>query len=71
MAEIGLVGGTIVVIGLSEDEDIVATAERVLEDSSGTEIDIGVVARSLVGGRTVKVPNPQFGDVGHWFRECL
>lgn len=71
MTKIGVVGSPIVVVSLSKHENVLATTERILENGSGTEVDIRVVARSLVGGRAVKVPNAQFGDVGDGFRQCL
>lgn len=48
MAEVGPVGGTVVVVGLCEDENVVTTTEGVLEDGGWTEVDIGVMTRSLV-----------------------
>lgn len=64
MAEIGLVGGAVVVVGLAEDDDVVATTEGILEDGSRTEVDVGVMARGLVGGRPVEVPDAELADVG-------
>ena len=63
VAVVGLVRGAIVVVALCEDEDVVATAEGVLEDGGGTEVDIGVAARGLVGGGTVEVPNAEGANV--------
>ena len=63
VAVVGLVRGAIVVVALCEDEDVIATAEGVLEDGGGTEVDVGVVARGLVGGRAVKVPDAEGPDV--------
>ena len=71
VAVVGPVGGAIVVVCLGENEDVVTAAEGVLEDGSGTEVDIGVVTRSLVGGGTVKVPNTKLRDIGGGFCQSL
>lgn len=60
---VGLVGGTIVVVALSKDKDVLSATEGILEDGSGTEVDIRVVTGSLVGGRTIKVPDTEVTDV--------
>jgi hypothetical protein len=44
-----LVGGAVVVVGLGHDDDVVAAPEGILEDGCGTEVDIRVMTRSLVG----------------------
>ena len=64
MTVVGAVGGAVVVVALGEDEDVVAAAEGILEDGGGAEVDIGVVARSLVGGGTVEVPDAEGTDIG-------
>ena len=64
VAVVGPVGGAVVVVALGEDEDVVAAAEGILEDGGGAEVDIGVVARSLVGGGTVEVPDTEGTDIG-------
>ena len=53
---VGLVGGTVVVVALGKDNDVVTATEGVGVVSGGTEVDIRVAAGSLVGGGTVKVP---------------
>lgn len=57
------VGGAVVVVALGHDEDVVTAAEGVLEDGGGAEIDVGIIARGLVGGGAVKVPDAQLADV--------
>jgi len=47
---------SIIVVGFGQNEDIVTTAERVLEDGCGTKVDVRVMTRCLAGRRTVKVP---------------
>lgn len=42
--------------GLGNDEDVVSTAERILEDGGGAEVDVRVVSLGLSGRRAVKVP---------------
>ena len=64
MAVVGLVGGTVVVVALGEDDDVVTTTEGVLEDGSWPQVDIGVATRSLIGRRTIEVPDSQLTDVG-------
>jgi hypothetical protein len=61
---VGLVGSAIVVVTLSEDEDVVTATEGVLENGSGPQVDIGVATRSLVGGRTVEIPDTELTNVG-------
>jgi hypothetical protein len=56
VAVVELVRGTVGVPALSQDEKVVATAEWIGEGGHGTEVDIGVLARSLSGGRSVEVP---------------
>lgn len=51
-----LVGGSIGIPALGENQDVWGTTEWVGEDGNGAEVDIRVVAWSLAGGRTVKVP---------------
>jgi hypothetical protein len=46
----------VAVPGLAENEDVVALAERVRENSNGPEVDVGVVAGGLAGTGTVEVP---------------
>lgn len=64
MTVVGLVGGAVVVVALGEDDDVVTTTEGVLEDGNGPQIDVGVPTRSLVGRRTIEIPNTQLTDVG-------
>ena len=61
---VGLVGSAVVVIALGKDEDVVTTTEGVLEDGRGPQVDIGVATGSLVGGRTVEIPDTQLANVG-------
>jgi len=62
---VGPVGGAVVVVGLAEDEDVVASTEGILEDACRTKVDIGVVTRGLVGRGTVEVPDAEGTDVGN------
>ena len=64
VAEVGAIGGAVAVVALGEDEDVVAAAEGILEDGGGTEVNIGVVARSLVGGGAIEVPDAEGTDIG-------
>ena len=60
---VGAVGGSVVVVALSEDEDVVAAAEGVLEDGGRAEVDIRVIAGGLVGGGTIEVPDAEGANV--------
>lgn len=71
MAEIGLVRGAIAVIGLCQDKNVVTASEGVLEDGSGTKVDIGVGARGLVGGRAIEVPDAELFDACDLLRHGL
>lgn len=71
VAVVGPVRGAIVVIALCEDEDVVTATERILEDGSGTEVDVGIVSGGLVCGGTIKIPNTEGTDVGHFLGDCL
>jgi hypothetical protein len=51
-----LVGASIGIPGLAEDEDVVTLAEGVGVVSDRAEVDIGVVTGGLVGGGTIEVP---------------
>lgn len=62
MAVVGLVGSAIVVVALGKNEDVVTSTERVLEDGSGAKVYIRVVARGLVSGRAVKIPDAELVD---------
>ena len=62
---VGLVRRPVVVVTLGENEDVVAAAERVLEDGGGAEVDVRVATRRLVRRRAVEIPDAQRADVGH------
>jgi len=64
---VGFVRGAVVVVTFGKDEDVVTATEGILEDCGRTQVDIGVVAGSLVGGRTVKIPDAKLADVGDLF----
>ena len=56
VAVVELVGGTVGIVGLAEDEDVVPSAEGVRVDGDGAEVDVRVVAACLAGGGAVEVP---------------
>jgi len=62
-------GGTVGEVTSTKDHDVVSTSERVGEDSTRPQEDIGIVSRSLLGGRTIKVPLLQFLDIGDLSRK--
>ena len=49
--------------GLTHDENVVAETEGVGIHCDGSEVDIGIVARSLAGRGAVEVPFGKFFDV--------
>jgi len=63
MTEVRPVGSAVAVVGLCEDKDVVTAAEGIFEDGCRTKVDIGVIPRGLVGGRTIKVPNAQLANI--------
>lgn len=71
VAVVGSVGSAVVVVGFGEDKDVVAAAERVLEDSGRAEIDIGVVSRGLISRGTIKVPDSELADIGDFLGNGL
>jgi hypothetical protein len=68
---VGPVGGTIVVVAFSKNKDVVTTAEGILEDGGGTKVYIGVMTRSLVGRRAIKVPGSELTYVCHLLGDGL
>ena len=68
---VGPVWSAVVVVGLSENEDIITTTEGILEDSNRPQVDVGVATRSLVGGRTIEIPDSQLANVGDLLVDCL
>jgi hypothetical protein len=65
------IGTTIAIIRRSKDNDVVTTTERILENCSWTKVDIRVMARRLIGGRTIKVPVGELAYVSDLLRERL
>jgi hypothetical protein len=57
VAEVVLVGGAIGHPALSQDDDVGLAAERIGEDGTRAQVDVGVVTRGLVRGGTVEVPD--------------
>jgi len=57
VAEVELVGCAIGVPALSENDDVGRAAEGIGVDGAGAEVDVRVLAGSLVGGGTIKVPD--------------
>jgi hypothetical protein len=71
VAVVGLVRRAIVVIALCHDEDVVTTAEGILEDRRRAKVHIGIMAGRLVRRRAVEVPDAQGADIGHLLRDGL
>lgn len=71
VAVVGLVGSAVVVIALSKDDDVIATAEWILEDGGRPQVDVGVTTGSLVGRRAIEIPDSQLTDIGDFFIDGL
>lgn len=71
VAEVGLVGGAVVVVGLAENKDVITATEGVLEDGSRSKVDVRIVTRGLVGGGAVKVPDTELANVGDLLADGL
>lgn len=57
VAVVVLVGGSIGVPALGENNDVGGTTEGIRVDGAGAEVDIRVVTGGLLGGRTIEVPD--------------
>jgi hypothetical protein len=66
-----LVGASIGIPGLAENEDVVTLAEGVGEDGDRAEVDIGVVTGGLASGGTVEVPLGELLNGGNGLGEGL
>lgn len=62
---VGPVRGSVIVVGLSENENVISATEGIFEYGGWSEVDIGIVTRGLVGGRAIKVPNTERTNIGH------
>jgi hypothetical protein len=71
VAEIVGVGLAVRHPALAHDEDVVAQTHWVRVEGFGAEVDIRIVARSLAGGGTVKVPFWELLDFADLLRESL
>lgn len=60
---VGPVGGSVVVVRLGENENVVATTEGIPEDGRRTKVDVRVVSGGLVRRRTIKVPDTEVAEV--------
>ena len=56
---VGVSWQLVVLVGLAEDQDVVAPPEGIRVDLDGVEVSVGVGALGLVGGATVIVPDWQ------------
>jgi hypothetical protein len=71
MAEVCLIGSAVAIVGGSENNNIVATAERIPVERDRTKKNIRVMAGGLAGGRTIEVPVGELVQVGDLLRDCL
>ena len=71
MAVVCPVGSAVVVVAFCEDEDVVTSAEGILEDGGGAEVNVRVVTWRLVGRRAIKVPDAEVSDIRYSFRHGL
>jgi len=56
-------GGTVGEVTSTEDQDVVSSTERIREDGTGPQKDVGIMTGSLLGGRSIEVPLLQLLDV--------
>lgn len=71
MAEVVFVGLAVGHVGFAHDKDVVAATEGVGVECHWAKVDIGVVARSLVGGGAVEVPFGKIFDGFDLFAQSL
>jgi hypothetical protein len=71
VTEVELVGGAIGVPALSQNDDVWRAAERIGVNGARAEVNIGVLARSLVGRRTIKVPDGKILSLVFFLGESL
>lgn len=71
MSVVVLVGSTIGVPALGENDDVGGATEGIGEDGARAEVDVGVVAGGLVGGRAIKVPDGEVLGLVLLLRESL
>lgn len=69
MSMVELVWGAVVVPALGQNDDVVASSERIWVEGDRLQVDIRVVAGSLACRGTVKVPLWKLGDVCHLLGE--
>ena len=63
VTEVSPVGSSVVVVGLGEDKYVVTTTEGIPEDGGWAKVDVGIVARCLVRGRPIEVPDAEAANV--------
>lgn len=71
MTVISPVRSSVAVIRLSKDEDVVTTTERVFENGGRAEINIRIMAWSLIGRGTIKVPDAKLANISDLLADCL
>lgn len=71
VTEICLVGRAVAVVCLRKHKDVITASEWVLKDGSRTEVDVRVMARSLVGRRAVEVPDTEVTEILHFLHNGL
>lgn len=71
MSVVVLVGSTISVPALGENDDVGGATEGIGEDGARAEVDVGVVAGGLVGGGAIKVPDGEVLGLVLLLRESL
>jgi len=71
VAVVKFIGAAIPVPGFAHHKDVVAAAEGIGVHGAGAEIDIGVFACSLAGGRSVEIPFRELVNALDGLVECL
>ena len=69
MSMVELVWGAVVVPALGQNDDVVASSERIWVEGNWLQVNIRVVAWRLAGGGTVKVPLWKLRDSSHLLGE--
>jgi hypothetical protein len=71
MTEVCPIRSAVAIVGGSEDDDIVTTAERIPVERDWTKKNIRIVSGSLVGGRAIEVPVGELAQVGNFLSDSL
>jgi hypothetical protein len=71
MTVVCLIGSAVAIVGGSENDNVVTTAERILVDCDWTKKNVRVMTGGLIGGRTIEIPVGELAQVGDLLLEGL